>query len=43
MDSGDVVRSFVVPDRVEFDCHFRLEVVVAAPDSVLVGVIYGHA
>jgi len=43
VDSGDVVRSFIVPDRAEFDCHFRLEVVVTAPDSVLVWVVYGHA
>jgi hypothetical protein len=32
MDSGRVVRPVTVPDRVEFDCHFRVEVVVAAPD-----------
>jgi hypothetical protein len=42
VDSGDVVRSLTVPDRMEFDCHFRLKVVVAAPDSVLVWVVYGH-
>lgn len=42
VDSGDMVRPFTVPDRVEFDCHFRLEVVVAAPDSVLVRVVYRH-
>jgi hypothetical protein len=32
MDSGDVVRAVTVTDRMEFDCHFRVEVVVAAPD-----------
>lgn len=42
MDSGDAVRSVTVPDRVEFDYHLRLEVVVATPDSVLVEVVYRH-
>jgi hypothetical protein len=42
MDSGDAVRPVTVSDRVEFDCHFRLEVVVTAPDSVLVWVVYRH-
>jgi hypothetical protein len=42
VDSGDVVRSLAVSDRMEFDCYFWLEVVVAAPDSVLVWVVYRH-